>query len=42
MAFSTFALLPRAEYQRGLARAEAELPDEIDSVHHWLLVRADA
>jgi SAM-dependent methyltransferase len=42
MAFSTFALLPRAEYERGLARAEAELPDEIDSVHHWLLVRADA
>jgi SAM-dependent methyltransferase len=40
-AFSTFALLPREEYERGLARAEAELPDEIDSVHRWLLVRAD-
>jgi SAM-dependent methyltransferase len=42
MAFSTFALLPREEYEHGLARAEAELPDEIESVHRWLLVRADA
>jgi SAM-dependent methyltransferase len=42
MAFSTFALIPREEYEDGLARAEAELPDEIDSVHRWLLVRADA
>lgn len=42
MAFSTFALIPREEYEDGLARAEAELPDEIASVHRWLLVRADA
>jgi SAM-dependent methyltransferase len=41
MAFSTFTLLPRAEYEQGLARAEAELPEAIDSVHRWLLVRAD-
>jgi SAM-dependent methyltransferase len=40
-AFSTFALLPNGEYERGLARADAELPDEVDSVHRWLLVRAD-
>jgi SAM-dependent methyltransferase len=42
MAFSTFALLPQEEYEHGLARAEAELPAEIDSVKRWLLVRADA
>lgn len=42
MAFSTFALLPRDEYEHGLARAESELPHEIESTHRWLLVRADA
>jgi SAM-dependent methyltransferase len=41
-AFSTFALLSREEYEHGLARAEAELPDQVESVHRWLLVRADA
>jgi SAM-dependent methyltransferase len=41
MAFSTFMLLPRAEYEHGLARAETELPETIESVHRWLLVRAD-
>jgi SAM-dependent methyltransferase len=41
MAFSTFRLLPDEEYEAGLARAEAELPETIDSTHRWLLVRAD-
>lgn len=36
-AFSTFDLLPPAEYEAGLARAEAELPDPLRYTHHWLL-----
>jgi len=40
-AFSTFALLPEGEYERGLAQAEAELPPEMETDHRWLLVRAD-
>ena len=40
-AFSTFALLPGDEYERGVARAEAELPETIESEQRWLLVRAD-
>ena len=40
-AFSTFALLPRDEYESGVARAEAELPETIESQQRWLLVRAD-
>jgi ubiquinone/menaquinone biosynthesis C-methylase UbiE len=40
-AFSTFALLPGDEYERGVARAEAELPETIESQQRWLLVRAD-
>jgi SAM-dependent methyltransferase len=41
MAFSTFALLPPGEYEQGLAHAEAELPETVESVHRWLLARAD-
>jgi SAM-dependent methyltransferase len=41
-AFSTFALLPAEEYERGVARAEAELPETIESEQRWLLVRADS
>jgi ubiquinone/menaquinone biosynthesis C-methylase UbiE len=40
-AFSTFALLPADELADGLARAEAELPAEIDSVHRWLIASAE-
>ncbi len=36
-AFSTFDLLPAGEYETGLARAEAELPDPLHYTHHWLL-----
>jgi SAM-dependent methyltransferase len=36
-AFSTFDLLPPGEYEEGLARAEAELPDPLRYTHHWLL-----
>jgi SAM-dependent methyltransferase len=40
-AFSTFSLLPEDEYERGLARAEADLPETVEFVQRWLLVRAD-
>lgn len=40
-AFSTFSLLPDDEYETGLARAEAELPDAVEFLQRWLLVRAD-
>jgi ubiquinone/menaquinone biosynthesis C-methylase UbiE len=40
-AFSTFSLLPDEEYERGLARAEAELPETVEFLQRWLLVRAD-
>lgn len=36
-AFSTFDLLPAGEYEEGLARAEADLPDPLRYTHHWLL-----
>ena len=36
-AYSTFDLLAPAEYQAGLARAEAELPDEFGYRFDWLL-----
>jgi SAM-dependent methyltransferase len=35
---STFDLLPPAEYEAGLARAESELPDPVSYVDRWLLV----
>jgi SAM-dependent methyltransferase len=35
-AFSTFDLLPPEEYREGLARAEAELPEEFEHTFHWL------
>jgi SAM-dependent methyltransferase len=36
-AFSTFDLLPPDEYAAGLERAEAELPDRVRYMHHWLI-----
>jgi SAM-dependent methyltransferase len=39
-AFSTFDLLDPAEYDAGLARAEAELPDHLDYHFDWLLAVA--
>ena len=36
-AFSTFDLLPPGEYDAGLARLEAELPDPVRYLHHWLI-----
>jgi ubiquinone/menaquinone biosynthesis C-methylase UbiE len=39
-AYSTFDFLSDEEYRQGLARAEAELPAQIDSTFHWLLLRA--
>jgi ubiquinone/menaquinone biosynthesis C-methylase UbiE len=41
-AFSTFELLPADEYDAGLARAEAELPDRLEYDFHWLVVTAPA
>jgi hypothetical protein len=38
--FSTFDLLDAAEYEEGLARAEAELPDRFEYHFDWLLVAA--
>jgi SAM-dependent methyltransferase len=37
---STFDLLEPEEYERGLARAEAELPEEVRTELHWLLAIA--
>lgn len=39
-AYSTFELLAPAEYETGLARAEAELPEELGYSFHWLVVVA--
>ena len=39
-AYSTFDLLPPAEYAEGLARAEAELPERLDYRFDWLLAAA--
>ena len=38
--FSTFDLLDPAEYQEGLTRAEAELPERLEYHFDWLLVAA--
>jgi SAM-dependent methyltransferase len=40
-AFSTFDLLPADEYEAGLARAEAELPETYEHRFRWLLAVAD-
>lgn len=40
-AFSTFDLLPPEEYERGLARAETELPESFEHRFRWLLAVAD-
>jgi ubiquinone/menaquinone biosynthesis C-methylase UbiE len=40
-AFSTFDLLPAEEYDAGLARAEAELPETFEHRFRWLLAVAD-
>ena len=39
-AFSTFDLLPPAEYAAGLARAEDELPEQFEYRFDWLLAVA--
>jgi ubiquinone/menaquinone biosynthesis C-methylase UbiE len=39
-AYSTFELLPEAEYHAGLAHAEAELPERLEYAFHWLVVGA--
>jgi ubiquinone/menaquinone biosynthesis C-methylase UbiE len=39
---STLRLLDEETYAAGLARAERELPDEIESVLEWAVVSADA
>jgi SAM-dependent methyltransferase len=39
-AFSTFDLLDPREYEAGLARAEAELPEQLSYRFDWLLVAA--
>jgi SAM-dependent methyltransferase len=36
-AYSTFELLPGDEYETGLARAEAEQPEQLSYTYHWLL-----
>jgi SAM-dependent methyltransferase len=41
-AFSTFDLLDPQEYEAGLARAEAELPERLDYRFDWLLAAAIA
>jgi hypothetical protein len=37
---STFDLIPKDEYDDGLARAEAELPESIRYSHNWLIAVA--
>ena len=37
---STLDLIPDEEYEQGLARAEAELPDTIRYNHEWLIAVA--
>jgi SAM-dependent methyltransferase len=39
-AYSTFELLPPAEYESGLARAEAEQPEPLAYRFHWLVAVA--
>jgi ubiquinone/menaquinone biosynthesis C-methylase UbiE len=39
---STFDLIPDAEYEAGLARAERELPESVDYPIEWLIVVASA
>ena len=39
-AFSTFDLLPPAEYAAGLAQAEDELPEQVEYCFDWLLAVA--
>jgi SAM-dependent methyltransferase len=39
-AFSTFELLPQEEYDAGVRRAEAELPERIEYDFHWLIALA--
>ncbi len=39
-AYSTFDFLSDEEYRAGLARAEAELPAQVEHTFHWLLLRA--
>jgi len=38
---STFDLLKPEEYGGGAARAESELPDEVETAMHWLIALAD-
>lgn len=38
---STFDLLEPEEYAEGSARAEAELPDQVETAMHWLVALAD-
>jgi ubiquinone/menaquinone biosynthesis C-methylase UbiE len=37
---STFQLIPEDEYAVGLARAERELPEQVDFAQHWVVVSA--
>ncbi len=39
-AYSTFELLPSEEYEHGLARAEAEHPEQLEYRFHWLIAVA--
>ena len=39
-AYSTFELLPQEEYDQGLARAEAEHPEQLDYSFGWLIAVA--
>lgn len=39
-AYSTFELLPADEYEQGLARAEAEHPEQLEYSFHWLVTVA--
>lgn len=41
-AYSTFQLIPREEYDGGLERAEAELPERVEYGHVWQIVVAEA
>jgi ubiquinone/menaquinone biosynthesis C-methylase UbiE len=38
---STFDLLEPGEYEQGVARAEAELPDRVETAMHWLVAVAE-
>ena len=39
---ATFDLIPDAEYEAGVARAERELPERVDYRQEWLLAVAEA